>query len=135
MAARVDHRQCRRQRAFRLVVVGYHQVDAQFPGPLPRFPASYPAVDCHYDAHAHGVQPLYRCGLQSVSVTDSLRYEVHDFTVQHLDHAPQDDGRRDAVDIVVAVHGNPFTPRDGGEQAVHAGLQVREQKRVVKLVE
>ena len=43
-------------------------------------------------------------GLEAVPVAQPLGDEVHDFSAEHLERPAQDDGRRDAVDVVVAVN-------------------------------
>ena len=41
-----------------------------------------------------------------------------DVGAEQLEGAAQDDGRRDAVHVVVAVDGDPFLPRDGGHDPI-----------------
>ena len=71
----------------------------------PRMPQSTETIS----AHAFGVQPLDRRRLQAVAVPQALRDEVHDVAAEHFERAAQDHGRRDAVDVVVAVDGDAFT--------------------------
>ena len=42
----------------------------------------------------------------------------HDVAAEQLERAPQDDGRRDAVDVVVAVNRDPLAARHGGLEAL-----------------
>ena len=109
---RVDHRERGRQLGVGLVVVGDDQVDAELARAPRRLGAADAAVDRHDQRHAVGVQPLDRRRLQAVAVPQPLRDEVDDVAAEHLERAAQDDRRGDAVDVVVAVDGDPLAPRD-----------------------
>ena len=53
------------------------------------------------DFDEFGAQPLDRDGLQTIAVLQPLRDEVDDIGAMQFEGSPQDDGRGDAVDIVV----------------------------------
>ena len=119
----------------RLVVVRDDQIEAELARAAAPPPRANAAIDRHDDARAGGVQPIDRRRLQSVAVAQAIRNEVHDFAAEHFDRAAQDHGGRHAVDVVVAVDGDALASRDGAEQPIDGRAHVREQKRVVQLVE
>ena len=89
-------------------MVGDDQVDAE----LARAPRGVGAADAavHRDDQrdAVGVQPLDRRRLQAVAVLQPLGDEVHDVGAEQLERAAQDHRGGDAVDVVVAVDGDPL---------------------------
>ena len=95
------------------MVVGDDQIDAELARAARRLGAADAAVDRDDQRDAVGVQPLDRRRLQPVAVAQPLGDEVDDVGAEQLERAPQDDGRRDAVDVVVAVDGDPLLARDG----------------------
>ena len=70
------------------------------------FGAADAAVDRDDQLHAFGVQAIERGRLQAVAVAQPLGDEVDDVAAEQLQRAPQDHGGGDAVDVVVAVHGD-----------------------------
>ena len=104
--------------AVRLVVIGDDQVDAELARAARRLGAADAAVDRDDQRHAVGVQPIDRRRLQAVAVAQPLGDEVHDVAAEHLERAAQDDGRGDAVDVVVAVDGDPLAARERLLEAV-----------------
>ena len=109
---RVDDGERRRQLGVRLVVIGDDQVDAELARAARGVGAANAAVDRHDERDAVGVQPLDRRRLQAVAVAQPLRDEVDDVGAEQLERAAQDHRRRDAVDVVVAVDGDPLPARD-----------------------
>ncbi len=131
----IDHRDRVRQRALGLVVVGDDQIDAEFPRPARRLRPTDPAVDRHDDVDLVGVEPIDRGRLEPVAVPQTLRDEMDDFPAEHLECAPEDDCRRDAIDVVVAVDCDPLTVRQRPLETGDGPLHVGEEKRIVKMVE
>ena len=105
---RIDHRQRRRQLRVRLVMIGDDQIDAELARAPRRLGAADAAIHRHDQRDAVGVQPLDRRRLQAVAVLQPLRDEVDDVGAEQLERAAQDHGRRDAVDVVVAVDRDPL---------------------------
>ena len=121
--------------AVRLVMVGDDQIDAELARAPRGLGAADAAVDRDDQRHALGMQPVDRRGLEAIAVLQPFGDEVDDVAAEQLERPAQDDGRGDAVDVVVAVDGDPllagqrlFEPRD---RAVH----VREPEGIVQLVE
>ena len=117
------------------MVVGDDQIDAE----LARAPRGVGAADAAVDRDdqrdAVGVQPLDRRRLQPVAVLQPLGDEVHDVGAEQLERAPQDDGRRDAVHVVVAVDRDPLLARDRRQDAIDRDAHVGEQHRIVQVIE
>ncbi len=132
---RVDHRQGRRQLGLRFVVVGDDEVDAELAGTARRLGAPDATVHRHDHAHAVGVQPLHRRGLQAVAVPHPFGDEVRDVTSEQFQRATQDDRRGHAVDVVVAVDRDPLPALERGAQPIDRGPHVGEAIRVVQLGE
>ena len=132
---RVDDCERRRQLAVRLVVVGDDQIDAELAGAPRRLGATDAAV--HRDDHRHavGVEPVDRRGLQPVTVLQPLGNEVDYVAAEELERPAEDHRRGDAVDVVVAVDGDPLLAGqrllEPGDGAVHVG----ELERIVELVD
>ena len=97
----------------------------------PRMPQSTETIE----RDAVGVQPLDRRRLQAVAVLQPLGDEVDDVGAEQLERAPQDDRRRDAVDVVVAVDGDPLLPRDRRQDAIDRDAHVGERHRIVQMIE
>ena len=125
----------RRQLGVRLVVVGDDEVDAELARPERRLGAADAAVHRDDERDAFGVQPLDRRRLQAVAVAHPFGNEVHDVAAEQLERAAQDDGGRDAVDVVVAVDGDALLARDGGQDAIDRDLHVGQRHRVVQVLE
>ena len=60
---------------------------------------------------------------------------MDDVAAEERDDASQHDRRGHAVDVVVAVDGDPLAALDRSEQAVHSDRQVGHEERVVELIE
>ena len=58
-----------------------------------------------------------------------------DAATEQLDRAPQDDRRRHAIHVVVAVNRDRFPVGDGGVQPVHGLAHAGQQKGIVELSE
>ena len=54
------------------------------------------------------MQALDGRGVEAVPVPYPLRHEMHDVAAEHLEGPADDDRGRDAVDVVVAVDGDPL---------------------------
>ena len=98
---------------------------------VPRMPQSTDTIT----VDLVGVEPVDRGRLESVAVAQPFGDEVDDLAAEHLERAPQDDGRGDAVDVVVAVDGDPFAGRERPLEARHGALHVGQEKRIVEVVE
>jgi hypothetical protein len=76
---------------------------------------------------------LDRGRLQAIAVVDAIRHEVHDAAAEQLDRPPQDDSRRHAVDVVVAMDGDRLGLGDRGEQPIDRLAHAGQQKGIVEL--
>jgi hypothetical protein len=93
------------------------------------------AIDRHHHLHVFGGEPVERGRLQPVAVLQPIRNEVHDIGAEQLERAADDHRRRDAVDVVVAVDGDPFAPLDRGEQPIDRRAHVGQPHGIVEMVE
>ena len=134
-ALRIDHRERRRQRGIRFVMVRDDQIDAQFAGAPRRVSATDAAIDRNDQRHAFGMQSVDRCWLQPVAVLETLRDEVDHIGAEQFERAPQDDGGGDAVDVVVAVDRDPLAVGDRAHDPLDRDLHVGERHRIVQLIE
>ena len=100
-----------------------------------RLDAADAAVHGDHEANAISVQTVERRRLQAIPIAQPFRNEMRDVRAQQLERAPEDDGRGDAVDVVVAVYGDPLAPLDGAEDAIDGRPHVGERVRVVQIVE
>ena len=120
----VDHGERVGQRAFGLVVIRDDEIDAQ----LARAPRGVGAADAAVDRHDHvdlvGVETIDGRRLEPVAVAQPFGDEVDDLSAEHLERAPQDDGGGDAVDVVVAVDGDPLAGRQRPLEARHGAVHV-----------
>ena len=82
-----------------------------------------------------GVQPIDRRRLQPVAVAQTLGDEVDHVGAEQFEGAAQDDGRRDAVHVVVAVDGDPFFARDGAHDPIDRHAHVGQPHRIVQVIE
>ena len=98
---------------------------------VPRIPQSTDTMTSTFV----GVQPIDGGRLEPVAVAQAFGDEVHHLAAEHLERAPEDDGRGDAVDVVVAVDGDPFAARQRPLEPRHGAVHVGEQKRIVEMVE
>ena len=135
VALGVDHRQRVRQIAVRLVMVGDDEIDSEFARASGCLGGANSAVDRNDERHALGVQPLDRCRLQPVTVAQTLGNEVNDFAAEQLERPPQDDGRRDAVDVIVAMYGDALLAREGLLDPRHRFRHPHQPERVVQVSE
>jgi hypothetical protein len=81
------------------------------------------------------MQSFERCRLQPVAVAQPLRDEMRHLPAEQLERAPQDDGGRNPVDIVVAVYGDPLAVGDRPLQPIDRPIHVDEAHRVEQMVE
>ena len=107
---RVDHRERARQLDVRLVMVGDDEIDAELARPPRRVHAADAAVHRDDEPGALGVQAFERRRLQAVAVAQPFGNEVDDVGAEQLERPAQDDGRGDAVHVVIAVHRNALAP-------------------------
>ena len=122
------------QLGVRLVMVGDDQVDAQLGCPPCGLVFTNPAVDRDDERHALGVQPFEPGRLQAIAVA-ALGNVVHDARAEQFERAPQDDGRRHAVHVVIAVDRNPLLPRDRAHDAIDRDPHVGKRHRIVQMIE
>ena len=97
--------------------------------------AANAAVDRDDQRDVVGLQTIEDFRLQAVTVLDAIRQKVDDVRAEHLERAPQDHRRRDAVAIVIAVDRDAFFPIDGGENPLHRGRHVRKLEWIVQMIE
>ena len=135
VALRVDHRDRDRQLGIRLVVIRDDQIDAELARALRRLDAANAAVDRDDERHAVGLQAIERLGLQPVAVLDAVGKEVDDVGAEQLERAAKNDGRRDAVAVVVAMNGDALFPLDRRENPIDRRRHVREPERIVQMIE
>ena len=117
------------------MVVGDDQIDAELIRALCRFSTPDAAIDRHDHPHVEARQPLDGRRLQPIPVAQPLGNVVHHVGAQQLQRAPEHDGGRDTVDVVVAVHGNSLASRNRPEQTIDADVQVDEQIRIVQMLQ
>ena len=111
------------------------QIDAQLAGADRGVCAADAAVDRNDQRDAVRVEPLDGRRLQPVPVLQPFRDEVAHVGAEQLEAAAQDDRRRHAVHVVVAVNGDPLLPRNRGQDALDGDAHVRKRHRIVQLVE
>ena len=134
-ALRVDHRQGGRQCALRLVMIGDDEIDAELARAQGRLAGANAAVDRDDELHAFAMQAIDCRRLQAVTVAQPLGDEVHDVATEQLEGATQDDGRGDAVDVVVTVDGDALPAGQGPLDALDRARHVGEQERIVEVIE
>ena len=117
VALRVHHRDGVGQLDVGLVVVGDDEIDAELAGAARGRGAADAAVHRDDDPRAIRLQAIEGGRLQAVAVAQPLGDEMHDIGAEQLERPPQDDGRRDAVHVVVAVDGNALARGNGAAPA------------------
>jgi len=132
---RIDDRQRLRQFGVGFMMVGDDQIDTELARAARRVGAADAAVDRDDERHAFGVESFDGHRLQAVSVAHALGNEMHDVPAEHLQRAPQNHGRGDAVDVVIAVDRNPFLPRHRGQNAIDGHSHVGQRHRIVQVIE
>ncbi len=116
-------------------MVGDDQIDRQFARAARRLDAPDAAIDGNHQRHAIGMQPVEGLGLQTVPVFQPVGKKVHDVGAEHFERAAKDDRRGDAVAIVVAVNRDALVPLNRGEDPLHRRSHIREQPRVVQMIQ
>ena len=111
------------------------EVDAELACAPRRLGTADAAVDRDDQPHPLGVQAVDRRRLQAVAIAHPLGDEVDHVSAEHLERAPEDDGRRDPVDVVVAVNRDALSSRDGLFDPFDSPRHIREQERVVKMIQ
>ena len=96
------------------------QIDAELARPLRGLGAANAAVHRNDQLHALRVKAIDRGGLQAIAVAVPVGDEVHDVAAEHLERPAQDNGRGDAVDVVVAVNRDALPLRQRQFQPVTA---------------
>ena len=132
-ALRVHDGERLRQFGIGLVMVGDDEIHPEFAGAARRLGGADAAVDRDDDSGAVGVQTLDGGRLQAVAVAQPFGDEVRDVAAEQFERPPQDHRGGDAVDVVVAVHDDPFLAGDGAEQAVDRRRQVGELPRILQV--
>ena len=117
------------------MVVGDHEVDADLTRSLGCGETPNSTVDRHDDLDPHRLETVDSLWLKTVAIGEPFRNVVDDVTAKERDDAPQHDRRGHAIDVVVAVNGDPFAAVNRGEQSVHADRQVGHEQGVVQLIE
>ena len=103
---RIHHRAGIRQFIVGFVMVGDDQIDAKLTRAACRFGRADAAVDRDDQLDAFGMQSIDGARLKAVAVGQPFGNEVADVGAKQLEGAAQDHRRGDAVDVVVAMHGN-----------------------------
>ena len=67
-------------------------------------------------------------------VPKALGDEVNDIGAKQLQRAAENDGRCDAIDVVVTMNGDPLLRRDGRQDPIDGGRHIRERKRIVQIL-
>jgi hypothetical protein len=132
---RIDHRERTGQLDIRFVVVGDDEIQAKLPRPAGRLHAADAAVHGDDEPRPVRVKPLDRGRLQTVSVAHPLGDEVHHVGAGKFERPAEDDGRGDAVHVVVTVHGNPLAPGNRRQDALDGVVHAGEAERVMEVVE
>ena len=86
-------------------------------------------------SHAVRLKPIERLGLQAIPIVDPVRDEVNHGRTDQLECAPENDRRRDAVAVVVAVDGDTLLLVDRAEYPIHRRRHVGEGEGVVQMIE
>ena len=84
---------------------------------------------------AVGVQPVDGGRLQPVAVAQPLGDEVADVAAEQLERPAQDDRRRDAVDVVVAVDGDALAIGERARDARDRFRQPGELRRRMQMID
>ena len=104
---------------------------ARLAASMPRMPQSTETIS---DTPS-SVQPLDRGRLQAVAVLQPLGNEMDDVAAEHFERAAEDDGRGDAVDVVVAMDRDPLAPRDRLLEPLDRRHHAGQLERIVQMVE
>ena len=118
-----------RQRAVgaRRVVVGHHDVEPRSAGGRHLLDRRDRAVDGHQQVGPAGGEPLDGRGREPVAVVDPARQIPVDVRAERPQRPHEHRRRRDPVDVVVAVHGDPRPPADVTEDPARGFPQAAER--------
>jgi hypothetical protein len=129
-AARVDHRQRRRQLAPHRVMVGHDHIQPHLPGIGHLGHAADATV--HRDQHLRGLcNPANGVQVQPVAFVHAVGDVGADPRPGHLQRAHQQRGRADAVHVEVAVDADRLAALDGVQDALHRGRHVAQPVGIV----
>ena len=117
----------------RRVMVGDHDVDPGGPGGGDLLDRGDRAVDRDQQLGPLLRQSLHGVRRQAVAVLDPAGHEPVDDGAERAQGPDHDRRRADAVDVVVAVDGDPAARRDGGEDQLAGLVDPRERRRIVRL--
>ena len=81
------------------------------------------------------MQPIDGRTLQAVAVAQALGDEMDDVPAEQLERAAQDHGRRDAVDVVVAVDRDPLVLRQRPLDRWTARSMSASLERIVQVID
>ena len=132
---RVDDRDRLRKFGVGLVMVRDDEIEAKLAAAACRLRTANAAVDRDDDMHALGVQAFERGRLESVAITQTLGNEMRHLAAEQLERAPQNHRGRDAVDVVVAVHGNAFAGIDRAQQTFDGTIHVGQAHRIEQVIQ
>jgi hypothetical protein len=118
----------------RRVVVGDHDLHAGRPRRSHLVDRGDRAVDRQQQIGPPRGQPLDRRRREPVAVVDAARQVPVDVGAKRAQRAHEDRGRGDAVDVVVAVHGDARAPADVAEDHPGGGLQAPERLERMRLL-
>ena len=131
----VHHRERIRQFGSRFVVIGHDQVDPHITSAFCGLEGGDPAIARYYQACPSRRDLVDRGRLDIVAISLAMGKPILHVALEGAQGPHEQGSAGDAVYIVVSVDAYPLAAFDGGRHPVHAGLQVRKQKWVVKLIE
>ena len=116
-----------------LVVVGDHQLHAELRAQLRLLHGSNAAVNADDEPDALGGQLVNGDGVQAVALLQTGGDVADHIRALGAQKIRQQAGCGDAVDVIVAEHGDLFAPFDGKPHPSRSQIHIRHQKRVEQL--
>jgi hypothetical protein len=123
-AQRVQHRQRRRARGGRVVMVAHDHVEPEGARERELRDVRRPAVGRHEDARPRVGQGADRAGVEAVALAEAVRHVQQRVGPQLAQKEHELRRARDAVDVVVAVHGDALAARDRVGEAARRDVHV-----------
>jgi hypothetical protein len=127
--ARIQYCECIGNLIAWLMVVGDDQVDTQITRSLSSSVRRDPAINRDQHLGPRRMCAIDAIRVKTVSLDQTVRNAVLDVSANRAQTGNQDDRARDSIDIVVAVHNDAFTARDGPEETLHSRLHLDELER------
>ena len=132
---RVEHRQRRRQRIGRLVVVRDDGVDAQFARQRHLRHRRAAAIHRNQQPRALLRQLAHGFGVEPVALALALRDVGRHLQSQRLEERQQQGRGSNAVDVVIAIHRHRLALLHRGRDAPYRGVHAKHQEGVVQVVQ